>query len=278
MKSIEERKVSFIGGGSIAEVFIIRLIDSGFILFDNIIVSDINNERLDYLKEKYGIRVTKDNSKALAFGDFVFLAVPPSQIKVIISENGQDLRQEQILISLAAAIPISLIENTLNKRFAVVRVIPNTPSQIGKGVNPYCFGKYLSEEQIQDTVEILDIFGHAVKIDESLMNIATSLTAVGPTYWFPAIQAILGFAIKQGLKKEIAYQLVNDTLSGTAELVKITKKEPDELKLQIGTRTINEEEVKRLFNEAVETALSKIIASEKKFSVQGTRSPSFEGM
>ncbi|MFN3695586.1 MAG: pyrroline-5-carboxylate reductase family protein [Ignavibacterium sp.] len=266
MKNIEERKISFIGGGSIAEVFINRLIESGFVFQNNIMVSDIKAERLDYIKEKYCVQVTKDNSEAASFGNFVFLAVPPPQVKVVLSENCKDLRKDQILISLAAAIPLWLIDSVLCKEVAVVRVIPNTPSQIGKGVNPYCLGKYMTEEQISDAEKILEVFGNAVKIDESQINIATALTAVGPTYWFPAIQSLIDFGIKQGLSREVAFELVNDTLSGTAELVKKTLKDPDELKLQIGTRTINEEEVKRLFAEAIETAFNKVINSEKKLT------------
>lgn len=264
MKFIEERKISFIGSGNITEVFISRLIESGFVFQKNIMVSDIKPERLNYIKEKYCVQVTKDNSEAASFGDFVFLAVPSSLVKVVLSENCKDIQKDQILISLAAAIPIWLIDGVLCKEVPVVRVIPNTPSQIGKGVNPYCLGKYLKDEQIKDAEKILEVFGNVVKIDESQMNLATALTAMGPTYWFPAIQSLIDFAIKQGLSRELTFKLVNDTLSGTAELVKETLKEPDELKLQIGTRTIKEEEVKTLFSEAVEPAFNKVVSSEKK--------------
>lgn len=264
MKNIEERKISFIGGGIIAEVFISRLLESEFVIQNNIMVSDIKTERLDYIKEKYCVQVTKDNNEAAAFGDFVFLAVPSSQVRVVLSENCEDLRKDQILISLAAAIPIWLIDGVLCKEVAVVRVIPNTPSQIGKGANPYCLGKYLTDQQIKNAEKILEVFGTAVKIDESQMNLATALTAMGPTYWFPAIQPLIDFAIKKGLSRESAFELVNDTLIGTAELVKHKMKDSDELKLQIGTRTINDEETKKLFYEAVESAHNKIISSEKK--------------
>jgi len=266
MKKIEERKISFIGGGSIAEVFISRLIESGFVFQKNIMVSDIKPERLDYIKEKYCVQVKKDNSEAAAFGDFVFLAVPSSQVKVVLSENCKDIRKDQILISLAAAIPIWLIDGVLCKEIPVVRVIPNTPSQIGKGVNPYCMGKYLTEEQINDAEKILEVFGTAIRIDESQMNLATALTAMGPTYWFPAIQSLIDFGIKQGLSRSSAFELVTDTLVGTAELVKKTMKDPEELKLQIGTRTINKDEVQSLFSEAVESAFNKVVSSEKKLT------------
>ena len=264
MKNIEERKISFIGGGIIAEVFIMRLIESGFVFQKNIMVSDVKPERLDYLKEKYCIQVTSNNSESASFGDFVFLAVPPMQVKVVLSENCKDIRKDKILISLAAAIPIWLIDSVLCKEVAVVRVIPNTPSQIGKGVNPYCLGKYLTEQQSEDAEKLLELFGNAVEIEESLMNMATAITAVGPTYWFPAVKSLLDFAKAKGLDKELGYKLVVGTMQGTAELILKTMQDPDELKLQIGTRTINENELMSLFSEAVESAFNKVISSEKK--------------
>ncbi len=266
MNKIEGKRISFIGGGNITEVFITRLVGEKFTLSNNIIVSDLNEDRLKYLNEKFKTLVTKDNREAFSFGDFVFLAVPPPQVKIVLTENASYLRQEQVLISLAAALPLRVIENTLNMKVPVVRVIPNTPSQVGRGVNPFCFGTYVTEEQRKATLEMLNFFGDAIEIDESQINLATALTAVGPTYLFPAIKSLIDFAIKHGLDKELAFRLVNDTVAGTAELIKTTKKDPDVLKLQIGTRTINENEVARLFLDAVETAFNKILLSEKKLT------------
>lgn len=266
MKNIEERKISFIGGGIIAEVFIKRLIESGFVFQNDIMVSDVKPERLYYLKESYCVQVTNNNSESAAFGDFVFLAVPPSQVKVVLSENCKDLRKDQILISLAAAIPIWLIDSVLCKEIGIVRVIPNTPSQVGKGVNPYCLGKFITQDQIKDVEKLLEVFGDAILVDESKMNIATAITAVGPTYWFPAVKSLLDFAKNKGLDKELGYKLVAKTMQGTAELILNTLKDPDELKLMIATRTIDEEKIKDIFYEAVKKAFEKVEASEKKLT------------
>ena len=80
MKNLEERKISFIGGGIIAGVFIERLIKSGFVFQSNILVSDIKQEWLDELKNKYCVQVTQNNEEAAKFGDFIFIAVPPPQV------------------------------------------------------------------------------------------------------------------------------------------------------------------------------------------------------
>jgi pyrroline-5-carboxylate reductase len=266
MKNLEERKISFIGGGIIAGVFIEQLIKSGFVFQSNILVSDIKQERLDELKNKYSVQVTQNNEDAVKFGDFIFIAVPPSQVKTVLSENCKMIRADQILISLAAAIPLWIFESVLCKDVATVRVVPNTPSQIGKGANPYCLGKYLTEQQINDVEELLSVFGLAVKIDESQMNLATALSAVGPTYFFPAIKAMKDFAISKGMNEKEAVDIISQTISGTADLVKETGKDPDELKLMIGTRTIDEVAVKDIYTKAIEEALSKVNHATQKLT------------
>jgi pyrroline-5-carboxylate reductase len=266
MKNLEERKISFIGGGNIAEVFIERLIKSGFAFQNNILVSDIKQKRLEELKNKYCVQVNQNNEEAAKFGDFIFIAVPPPQVKTVLSENCKMIRADQVLISLASAIPLWIFESVLCKDVATVRVIPNTPSQIGKGANPYCLGKHLTEHQIQDVQELLSVFGLAVKIDESQMNIATALSAVGPTYFFPAIKAMKDFALKNGMNEKEAVEIISQTISGTADLVKETGKDPDELKLMIGTRTIDEKAVKNTFTKAIEEAFSKVNYATQKLT------------
>lgn len=264
MKNLEERKISFIGGGIIAEVFISRLLDVGFVLKENLMVSDVDKNRLKYLKEKYCVQVTENNNESAEFGDIVFLAVPPKQVKIALSENCRGIVKKQLVISLAAAIPTWLIESVLCEDCPVVRVIPNTPSQVGKGVNPYCCGKYVNEEQKQDAQKILSVFGDAIEIDEKQMSIATAITAIGPTYWFPAVKSLLEFTEQKELDKELAYKLVVGTMKSSAELIIQTMKDPDELLQMIGTRTMNEETEKQIFYDAVKTAYEKIQQSEKK--------------
>ena len=265
MKNIEERKISFIGGGIIAGVLIERLIKSGSVSPQNIIASDIKVERLSELKQSFGINITETNSKSAEFGDIIFLAVPPNQIKIVLSEECQDIINKQMVISLAAAIPTWLIESVLCKETPVVRIIPNTPSLIGEGMNPYAVGKHITEEHLIFAEKLLAIFGKTVKLKEEQMNIATALSAVGPTYFFPAIKAMKDFALSKGMNEEEAVKIISQTISGTADLVKETGKDPEELKLMIGTRTIDEAAVKEVFTKAIDEALSKVNYASKKF-------------
>lgn len=266
MKSLEERKISFIGGGIIAGVFIERLIKSGTVQPVNIIASDVKPERLKELKQSFGINITKNNCECGEFGDIIFLAVPPNQIKIVLSEDCKNVVSKQMVFSLAAAIPTWVIETVLCKETPVIRVIPNIPSLIGEGMNPYVTGKYVTEEQIIFVEELLSVFGKTFRLKEDEMNIATALSAVGPTYFFPAIRAMKDFAVSKGMNDEEAGRIILQTISGTADLVKETGKDPDELKLLIGTRTIDETSVNEIFTKAMEEALLKVNKATEKLT------------
>ncbi|MDZ7763732.1 MAG: NAD(P)-binding domain-containing protein [Melioribacteraceae bacterium] len=105
MKSLEERKISFIGGGKIAEVFISRLLEAGYVFKENIMVSDVDKNRLDLLQEKYCVKVTGDNNESAEFGDIVFLAVPPQQIKIALSENCRGIVKKQFVVFYCRSYP-----------------------------------------------------------------------------------------------------------------------------------------------------------------------------
>jgi pyrroline-5-carboxylate reductase len=219
---------------------------------------------LDALRRQHGIRVEESNIEGARQGDILFLAVPPGAVEAVVSEIAPALRNGQILVSLAAAVPTWLIEDAARKPVPVVRMIPNTPSLIGKGMNPYCLGRHVSPSHVDLIDAVLDVFGATMRIDERLMNAATALTAVGPTYIFPVIQALKDSAAAKGLTAEQARVAAAQTVAGTAELVLATGKEPDVLKLMIGTRTIDEAQTRGVLVAAFETALAKISAAEKK--------------
>lgn len=266
MKTLRETKYSFIGGGIIAGVFIERLIKSGSVPPQNIIVSDVKSERLAELRQTFGIKTTEQNSTCAEFGDIIFLAVPPNQIKIVLSEDCSNIITKQLVISLAAAIPTWLIESVLCKETPVVRVIPNTPSLVGEGMNPYAVGKHMTEEHLIFAEKLLAIFGKTIRLNEDEMNLAAALSAVGPTYFFPAIKAMKDFALSKGMNEEEAVKIIAQTISGTADLVKETGKDPEELKLMIGTRTIDEAAVKEIFTKAIDEALSKVNYASKKLT------------
>jgi len=262
----QPQRFSFLGAGIIAGVFIERLLNARITTPDNILATDPKEERLKELSDRFGIRTSPDNRIGADFGDLLFLAMPPGVVKAVLAESCQAVHENQIIISLAAAVPTWLIESVLCKPVPIVRVIPNTPSLIGAGVNPYVLGKHVSEDQAAIVENLLGVFGSAIRIEEKDMNAATALTAVGPTYFLPVLHALASAAESKGIRREQALAMAADLAAGTARLVRETGREPEDLKLMIGTRTLNEEQTAALFFSAFTQAFEKISASERKLT------------
>ena len=263
---IGKKRISFIGAGIIAEVFITRLVDSGAVKADAIMATDILPERLRELEPKFGIRTSGDNKSAADFGDIVVLAVPSGVVKAVLSESCRSVGESQVMVSLAAAVPTWLIESTLCKPVPVVRVIPNTPSMAGSGVNPFCVGRHVTEESLALAKGFLNLFGHALLTDEKSMNVYTALTAIGPTYFFPAIKALREASVKLGLSQSEAQTAAALTMIGTAELVLKTARHPEDLNLMISTRTMNETSLDTLYTQALVDAYAKVDKLETKLT------------
>ena len=268
MQEIRSTRYSFLGGGIIAGVFIERLLKGGEVPAGNVLATDIRPERLEMLCGEFGIRTSASNTEGAAFGDVVFLAVPPNAVRPVLAEVGDKLRPDVLVVSLAAAVPTAVMEEAAGRQIPVVRVIPNTPSLIGAGMNPHCLGRYLRPEDPPFVERLLALFGATIQVEERLMNAATALTAVGPTYLFPVIKTLRDAAVRLGLPEGQAQQAAAQTVLGAAQLVLATRQDPDVLKAMIGLRTLNEEEAQRLFATAVETAFEKLSATEKKLAAQ----------
>jgi len=133
---IQNKRFAFLGGGIIAGVFIERIRNARVTTSDSILTTDIDQTKLDSLSKRFGIKTSLKNRDGADFGDIIFLAVSPGTVKAVLSESCLMVQPDQIIISLAAAVPVWVIESVLCKEVPVVRVIPNTPSLIGAGVNP----------------------------------------------------------------------------------------------------------------------------------------------
>src|SRR5512134_2171820 len=141
-RHIENQRIAFLGAGIIAGVLIKRLLAVGAVSADQILATDIRTERLEELKRCCGIRTSDSNSEGAQFGSLIFIAVPPNVVKPVLSEIRSFIRSDQLIVSLAAAMPTWAMEDVMETHVPVVRVIPNTPSQVGQGMNPHCLGRY----------------------------------------------------------------------------------------------------------------------------------------
>lgn len=264
MWPLMRKRFGFLGAGVIAEVFVRRLLSSGVAEPNNILAHDINGPILERMATTFRVRAMGSNTEVVAGSDFVFLAVPPLAVVPVLREVAASLHEDQMVFSLAAAVPTELMESAVGKAIPVVRLIPNTPSWIGQGMNPFCLGSHVGPAEAEKAKELLKVFGKAAEILEEQMAIATGLTAVGPTYIFPVIAALADAAIAHDLPPHIALPAACQVVLGAARLVAETERSPNSLNLMIGTRTLDEAAVRKLFTEAVGDAYAKITSAEEK--------------
>lgn len=254
----------FLGGGAIAEVFARRLVDGGFARPGHVLVYDIDAAKLHRLTSSLRIRPMASNRAVAEAADVLFLAVPPVDTVPVLRDVAPALRGDALVVSLAAAVPLAMLEDAIGRPMAVVRVIPNIPSWVGQGVNPFCWGRQVDPKRRQDVARLLALFGEAIEIAESDMTIATALTAVGPTYLLPVVESLVEAATAKGLPRDSATAAVCQLVAGTARLVRETGRPPAELGRFIGIHTLDEAAAGELFRSAVEAAVAKIRSAESK--------------
>jgi len=268
---LRNRQYAFLGAGIIAGVFAERLIRVG-VPAQQIIASDADAAKAAALAARLGIRAAQSNPEAAAAGDVVFVAVPPNAVLPVLDEVRAALRPGAWIVSLAAVIQTGWMQERLGPAAKIVRVIPNTPSLVGAGMNPHCLGRSVPAGDLPFVDALLAVFGHTIRLDESLMEAATALTAVGPTYFYPVLEALRDAAVQAGLPRPAAERAAAATAAGAARLIAETGRAPEDLKQMIGTRTLAEPEAKALFSAAYQTALDKLAAARMKLAPAGGQS------
>ncbi|MEM4251120.1 MAG: pyrroline-5-carboxylate reductase dimerization domain-containing protein, partial [Candidatus Bathyarchaeia archaeon] len=207
------------------------------------------------------------------FADAVVIAVPPRNVLDVLKEIRASLSDSQILVSLAALISTSLIEETLQMRIAVARVMPNIACLVGAGFNVYSFGRYMTPEGRKWTEEFLGALGVYRQIDEEKMEIYSILSAMGPTYFLPFVDNLIKFGENEGLSQEEARIAVASTLGGTAQLISQTRRPVEEIKNLIGTQPLQkrERELRTVLTEELSRTLQQMRSAKEKLDRTASR-------
>jgi pyrroline-5-carboxylate reductase len=257
-------RVGFLGAGAIAEVFVRRLVGCGLISGDRILAYDTNEGILTRLAGSLGVRAGASHREVVAGSTIVFIAVPPMAVLPVLREVAPAFREDHLVFSLAVGVPIARMEEAIGKPIPLIRTIPNIPAWVGQGMTPFCIGSHVGSAEREEAMALLQTFGRVAEIPEERMAITTALTAVGPTYIFPVIAALADAAVAHGLPPGIALTAACHVVTGAAQLVLESKRSPEGLALLTSLRTLDEPPAKKLFTQAVEDALGKVLAAEAK--------------
>jgi pyrroline-5-carboxylate reductase len=200
------------------------------------VVATVNHaERVDTLASKYGIRVITDNRAAVKAADVILLCVKPQTLGDVLEEIRPELRQNQLLISIAASVPTSYIEQRIPSELPVVRAMPNTPSRVGAGMTAFCPGKHVTPADLQMVHRLFDTVGETIRVDEKHMDAVTGLSASGPAYIFMILESLAEGGVKVGLPRDVAMKLAGQTVLGSAKMMLETGDHPALLKDAVAT-------------------------------------------
>ena len=228
---LKNKKISLIGTGNMGEALLSGLISSGSSDPKNIICTDVRENRLKSIQEKYGVQTTADNIKAVEVSEIIIYAVKPQIIASVLRETAPCLDMSKLIISIAAGVPLAAIESCLNKRLRLIRVMPNIAAFVKESASVIAAGGNATEEDIKLSLAIFDSMGRSIFLKENiLMDAITGLSGSGPAYIFLIVDAMADAGVKVGLSREDALFLSSQTVLGAAKLLLETKEHPGRLK------------------------------------------------
>ena len=223
-------KLGFIGCGVMANAMMGGIIKAGLYKPEDIWGADPFEGSRQKTKEVNGINVTDSNVEVLENCDTVFLTIKPQYYAGVIEGIKDHVTDKHLFISIGAGRTLAYLAEQFGKPVKTVRVMPNTPAQVGEGMSAACPNEYVTEEETQRALNILNAFGKAEIMPENLFDIVTGVSGSGPAYVFMFIEAMADAAVNGGMQRKQAYTFAAQPVLGAAKMVLETGKHPGELK------------------------------------------------
>ncbi|HXX66903.1 MAG TPA: pyrroline-5-carboxylate reductase [Polyangiaceae bacterium] len=260
---MKTRRLGFLGAGNMSEALVKGLLHGRVVPADRIVASDVKPERLLQLQERHAIRTTHDNRQVVRDVDVLVLAVKPQSIDKLLTEIGRDVRPDQLVISVAAGVPIEALEGRLPAGSRVVRAMPNTPATVQAGATAIAGGAHARDDDLRIARELFEAVGRVVVLDEAQLDAVTGLSGSGPAYVMLIIEALADGGVKVGLHRDTALLLAAQTVFGSASLLLETGEHPGRLKDMVtspggtaiaGLHTLESGALRKTLIDAVESA------------------------
>lgn len=230
MSGRREMHVGIIGAGVMAEAMIAGLLADRAVSGERLIASHPRRERRETLAERHGIGVVAANADVLADAEIVVLAVKPQMLARVMRELHGKLRDEQVVLSIVAGARLGTLTRGL-AHAAVVRAMPNTPSQIRRGITVWTASTACTSRHRDLARAVLRALGDERQVeDEEFVAMATALSGTGPTYLFAIMEALIDAGVHMGFPRQLSHDLVVATLVGSAEYAAQSDLHPAQLR------------------------------------------------
>ena len=257
------RRVAFLGGGKMGEALVSGLIRSGGRNPDEIMVTARREERVRELAERNGVAATLSNPEAVEWAETVVLTVKPQDIEALLGQVAEHVTSEHLVVSFAAGVRTSFVEKHLASRVPVVRVMSNVAVLVDEAMSVVSPGSQAEDKHLSVAEELLGYVGKVIRLPEVHLDAITATSGSGPAYFFLLAEAMIEACILLGLSRDVATELIIQTMLGSAKMLRDTGKHPVELREMVtspgGTtiaaiRHLEEAGVRAAFLNAIDAA------------------------
>ena len=220
-------KLGFIGAGEIVSAIVQGLLAKQIYKAEQMLVSCTSEKSGELFFKKNSVSYTLDNTEVLSQSSVIILGIKPQIFSQIIP-NLSSLFRDKLVISLVAGVGLDCLQKLCGEK--VVRLMPNTPAQIGKAVSVYSCSRKITGNQKEIVEEIFGSLGLVRRVEESQLDLITAVSASGPAFFFKYVEEMINSAVKLGLDKDLAFDLVTHTVSGALAMIEQKVDTPQNLR------------------------------------------------
>jgi pyrroline-5-carboxylate reductase len=229
------KRVAFLGAGKMGGIILQALLKSGSLRAASTCATVAHEERAKALAKKLKVKVGTNNAEAVQGADLVVIAVKPQVVEDVVREISPQVTAKQVVVSVAASVPTSMVEKLLAPGVPVLRAMPNTPCLVSAGMTAISKGKNARPEDVALATRLFEVVGRTIVVDEKHMDAVTALSASGPAYIYIILESLAEAGVKVGLPRDIATLLAAQTTLGAAKVVLETGDHPALLKDAVTT-------------------------------------------
>lgn len=223
-------KLGFIGLGNMARAMIVGMLKEQVVSASDIMGSAASAASREYAMQNLGILIGEDNIQVARFADVLILAVKPQVLPQVVSQIKDEVAPETVVLSIAAGVSLERLQKLFGRERKLIRCMPNTPALVGKGCTGVCANELVTEEEMKQSLTLLQSFGLAEEVPEKLMDAVVGVSGSSPAYVFMFLEALADGAVQAGMPRAQAYRFAAQSVMGSAALMLETGKHPGELK------------------------------------------------
>ncbi len=245
---MSNKRIGFIGAGNMATAIVNGIISNKAKDAGDISVYDLDKAKLDLMAEK-GTDTTDSCQELAEKSDIIVLAVKPQNYDEVLADIKDSVKENTVIVTIAAGISIAHVRSGLGKNCPAVRVMPNTPLLLGKGASALCRSENISDEDFEEVYKMFSLSGDAVLLTEDKMNAVIAVNGSSPAYVYLFAKAMVDYAVSVGIDRDAAMKLVCKTFEGSAEMLRSSGDTPETLIEKVSSKGGTTIEAMKVLNE-----------------------------